>query len=411
MHTKSEKIYLNMILNNSKYYVANSLKDIIRSLFKRKKNKKILEKIKKLVKSKNIILTNFGRSALYLILMNLKKETNKNEVLVCSYNYNEVINMIIYANLKPVFYDLNENSLDASIINIKKNISKKTLAVIITHFNGFNKSTKDIKNITKNKKITLIEDCAISLNTQNKITKVSNYGDYSFYSMNFTKNLSSITGGIIKSNKKNIFNIKKKNIFTEKIFLDNFKNYLTLFVLKILLYKYLYFIIYYLTKSEYKPLRFILSPFYKQNIHHRIPGYYLNNLTGINLNLLSTSFKYLKKDNILRIKNNKYYNKLLIKKKTILKLIPENNLNLITLEFPILFKKELYKKEFLRNVKKNKLDIRKNYYVNCSNLSYLKKYKKLNMKNSKLIEKNLVCLPNNPTINKFIIEKFDSLIK
>ena len=99
MHTKSEKIYLNMILNNSKYYVANSLKDIIRSLFKRKKNKKILEKIKKLVKSKNIILTNFGRSALYLILMNLKKETNKNEVLVCSYNYNEVINMIIYASL------------------------------------------------------------------------------------------------------------------------------------------------------------------------------------------------------------------------------------------------------------------------------------------------------------------------
>ena len=90
------------------------------------------------------MLTNFGRTSLYVILLYIKKKNNfKNEVLVSSYNFHEVINMIIYAGLKPVFYDLEKNSLNADKNNIMKKINRNTLAVIITHYNGFNKTTKE----------------------------------------------------------------------------------------------------------------------------------------------------------------------------------------------------------------------------------------------------------------------------
>jgi dTDP-4-amino-4,6-dideoxygalactose transaminase len=387
------------------------LQEIILSLFKRKNKKQIEKKVKKITNSKYIILTNFGRTALYLILLSLKKNNKlKDEVLVSSYNYHEVINMIIYAGLKPVFYDLEKNTLNACNKDIKKQIGEKTLAILITHFNGFNQSTIKTKLMLKNKKIFLIEDCAIALNTKNFKTKVTKYGDFSFFSMNFTKNLSSITGGIIKSSKRNIQNLKRNISYSKFNLLDNCKNYITLLLVKTLLTKYLYFLIYYLTKYNSKPLRHIFKLNFKKKIYQKIPSYYLNELSNQNYNILDYNLKNLNKQNQIRIKNNKNYYKLLKNKKKILILIPYKNLDLITLEFQILFKNKIDKISFLNQIKKYRLDVREDYYFNCSNLDYLKKYKKYNMVNSQKTENNLVCLPNNPKINNLIIKNFAKCI-
>ena len=399
------------MIKNSKFYISNSLQEIILSLFKRKGKRKIEKKVKKITNSKYIILTNFGRTALYLILLSLKKNNKlKDEVLVSSYNYHEVINMIIYAGLKPVFYDLEKNTLNACNKDIKKQIGEKTLAVLITHFNGFNQSTIKTKLMLKNKKIFLIEDCAIALNTKNFKTKITKYGDFSFFSMNFTKNLSSITGGIIKSSKRNIQNLKRNISYSNFNLLDNFRDYITLLLVKTLLSKYLYFSIYYLTKYNSKPLRHLFRLNFKKKIYKEIPSYYLNELSNQNYNILDYNLKNLNKQNKIRIKNNKNYYELLKNKKKIFILIPYENLDLITLEFQILFKNKIDKIKFLNQIKKYSLDVREDYYFNCSNLDYLKKYKKHNMVNSKKTENNLVCLPNNPKINNLIIKNFAKCI-
>ena len=319
--------------------------------------------------------------------------------------------MIIYAGLKPVFYDLEKNSLNADKNNIMKKINRNTLAVIITHFNGFNKTTKELKVLSNKKKFFLIEDCAIALNTRKIKNNISNIGDFSFFSFNFTKNLSSITGGLIKSSKKNIREIQIQMKFSKLRFLDNFKNYFSLILIKILLLKYFYFILYFLSVSNSKPLRQIFNLNFKKTINKQIPEYYLNKLPRQNYNLLSYNFKNLHKENNLRIKNNNYYYNYLKNNKKIINLISKDNLHLVTLEYPILFKKKVDKIKFLKKIEKFKLDVRRYYYFNCSNIQYLKKYKTENMVNSSFIEKNLLCLPNNPTIKKEIIEKFSCILQ
>ena len=401
-----------MTIINSKYYISNSFKEIILSIFKKKNKNFINTKIKKIINSSNFLLTNFGRTSLYVILLYIKKKNNfKNEVLVSSYNFHEVINMIIYAGLKPVFYDLEKNSLNADKGNIKKKINNNTLAIIITHFNGFNKTTKELKILSKKKKIFLIEDCAIALNTRKIKNNISNFGDFSFFSLNFTKNLSSITGGLIKSSKKNIREIRMQMKFSKFRFLDNLKNFISLILIKILLYKYFYFILYFLSISTSKPLRQILNFNFKKTIKNKIPQYYLNDLPRLNYNLLSFNFKNLHFENNIRIKNNNYYYNYLKNNKKIINLITKDNLNLVTLEYPILFKKKIDKINFLKKIDKAKLDVRRHYYFNCYNIPYLKRYKKENMMNSSFVEKNLLCLPNNPNIKKEIVEKFSNILQ
>jgi len=56
------------------FFINNSLLEIIYSLFKIPKKSESIKKLKKLVSSKNIILTNFGRTAFYFILKFLKKK-------------------------------------------------------------------------------------------------------------------------------------------------------------------------------------------------------------------------------------------------------------------------------------------------------------------------------------------------
>ena len=59
---------------------------------------------------------------------------------------------------KPVFVDINLSNLSMNTDQVIKKISKKTLAVFITHAQGFNGLDDKLVSTLKKKKIHLIED-------------------------------------------------------------------------------------------------------------------------------------------------------------------------------------------------------------------------------------------------------------
>ena len=66
------------------------------------------------------------------------------------------INSIIMNGFKPVFVDINLSNLSMNINQVIKKISKKTLAVFITHAQGFNGLNDKLLKVLKKKKIHLI---------------------------------------------------------------------------------------------------------------------------------------------------------------------------------------------------------------------------------------------------------------
>ena len=139
------------------------------------------EDIKKVIthlKSKNVILTqnknvekfeknwsqwlgvkysvfvNSGSSANLLsvtIVKNLFKK--KNKVILPALTWSSDISSVIHNNLKPVFVDINPNTLSMNIEQVIKKIDKNTLAVFITHAQGFNGLNSKLLHNLKKKKL------------------------------------------------------------------------------------------------------------------------------------------------------------------------------------------------------------------------------------------------------------------
>jgi CDP-6-deoxy-D-xylo-4-hexulose-3-dehydrase len=195
-----------------------------------------LAKIAGLLKKKNIILTqshqvekfekawsrwlgvkystfvNSGSSANYLsikILQILNKRSIKNEIIVPTLTWVSDINSIIMNGFKPVFVDINLSNLSMDINQVLKKINKKTLAVFITHAQGFNGLNDRLLKELKRKKIHLIEDVCESHGALHKNKKLGRFGLISNFSFYYAHHMTTIEGGMICTNDKKIYEISK----------------------------------------------------------------------------------------------------------------------------------------------------------------------------------------------------------
>ena len=187
----------------------------------------------KLLKTKNIILTqsknvkkfeqtwskwlgvkysvfvNSGSSANLLTISTLKILYKKNEIIVPTLTWVSDINSVIQNNFKPVFVDINPNNLCMDENEIIKKINKKTLAVFLTHVQGFNGLSDRLLNFLKRKKILLIEDVCESHGATFKNKKLGTFGLISNFSFYYAHHMSTIEGGMICTNNRRIYELAR----------------------------------------------------------------------------------------------------------------------------------------------------------------------------------------------------------
>jgi len=219
-------------------------------------------KVRELLKKKNIILTqssqvekfekswskwlgvkystfvNSGSSANFItisILKILNKNPSRNEIIVPTLTWVSDLNSVIMNGFKPVFVDINLSNLSMDINQVLKKINKKTLAVFITHAQGFNGLNDNLLNQLKKKKIHLIEDVCESYGAKFKKKKLGNFGLISNFSFYYAHHMTTIEGGMICTNDKKIYEISKmlrshgmvresKNKILESTMITKYKN-------------------------------------------------------------------------------------------------------------------------------------------------------------------------------------------
>jgi len=192
-----------------------------------------IRSVSKLLKQKNIILTqsknvrlfeknwskwlgvkysvfvNSGSSANLLTMTILKMLYKKNEIILPTLTWVSDVNSVILNNFKPVFVDVNLNNLCMSESEILKKINKKTLAVFITHAQGFNGLSRNLLNYLKKKKIILIEDVCESHGATFNKKKLGSFGLISNFSFYYAHHMSTIEGGMICTNSKQIYQMAR----------------------------------------------------------------------------------------------------------------------------------------------------------------------------------------------------------
>jgi dTDP-4-amino-4,6-dideoxygalactose transaminase len=167
------------------------------------------------IKTKYLLATNSGTSALHLALLaaNIKKN---DIVLVSSFTFVASANPILYMGAIPVFIDSEKESWNICPKMIEKAIqtlkaqNKKPKALIITHLYGQAANLSAIQKITKENDIILIEDAAESLGCTWNHQFVGTFGEYGFFSFNGNKIITTSAGGmlVVKSEE-----VRKKTLF------------------------------------------------------------------------------------------------------------------------------------------------------------------------------------------------------
>jgi len=153
------------------------------------------------------VFVNSGSSANLLTMTVLKILYGNGEIILPSLTWVSDVNSVIQNNFKPVFVDINPKNLCMSEKEIIKKINKKTLAVFITHAQGFNGLTSKLINYLKRKRILLVEDVCESHGATFNKKKLGTFGKISNFSFYYAHHMSTIEGGMICTNDKKIYQL------------------------------------------------------------------------------------------------------------------------------------------------------------------------------------------------------------
>ncbi len=153
--------------------------------------------------TKYAISCSSGTSALHLALAasNIKKG---DEVLVSSLTNMATFFSVMYLGAKPVPVDIEMDTLNIDVQDLKKKITKNTKAIMVVHLFGHPVDMDPIIEIANRFNIPLFEDCAEAHGAEYKGKKVGGLSSAGCFSFFANKILTTGEGGMVTTNDKKL---------------------------------------------------------------------------------------------------------------------------------------------------------------------------------------------------------------
>ncbi|HED9901779.1 TPA: aminotransferase LegC [Campylobacter jejuni] len=190
------------------------------------------EALKEKTKARFVIATNTGTAALHIALLANGIDENC-EVITQSISFVATANAIAYTGAKPVFLDIDENTLSLSPkalehflenqtyqkdnLSYNKTTHKPIKACVIMHTFGLSAHIKAIKELCEKYHILLIEDAAEALGSTYENKALGTFGKCGILSFNGNKIITGGCGGAILSNDENLAKLARHLSTTAKI--------------------------------------------------------------------------------------------------------------------------------------------------------------------------------------------------
>jgi dTDP-4-amino-4,6-dideoxygalactose transaminase len=143
-----------------------------------------------------------GTAALHLSLKALGIGKGS-EVIIPDITFVATASSVLLTGATPVLADVDEE-LNISISSIKKSITSRTKAIIPVHFAGKSCKINEITSIARKNTIPIIEDCAHAIGARVNSKHVGTFGQAGCFSFYPTKNFTTIEGGMVVTNSKNV---------------------------------------------------------------------------------------------------------------------------------------------------------------------------------------------------------------
>lgn len=167
---------------------------------------KFNKEFKKLTKIKYCLPVSHCTDAIHLAMIAIGIKPG-DEVIVPDVTWVASATPITYLGGKPVFADIDKESLCIDHTKVEKLITKKTKAIVGVNLFGNCPNWKLLRAICRKYSLYLIEDAAGSLGTKYNNKHTGNFGDISVFSFNVTKIAMGGQGGVFCTNNKKFYDI------------------------------------------------------------------------------------------------------------------------------------------------------------------------------------------------------------
>lgn len=151
----------------------------------------------KLKESLNVNHLLFVTNGTIALQMALKALNLKGEIITTPFSFIATTSSIVWENCKPIFVDIDENSLNIDATKIEAAITENTSAILATHVYGNPCDIELIEKIAKKHNLKVIYDAAHAFGVEVNGKSVFEYGDISTCSLHATKLYHSIEGGLM----------------------------------------------------------------------------------------------------------------------------------------------------------------------------------------------------------------------
>ncbi|MBC3880292.1 DegT/DnrJ/EryC1/StrS family aminotransferase [Undibacterium sp. LX40W] len=143
---------------------------------------------------KHISLFTNGTIALVTALQALRIT---GEVITTPYSFVATAHSLLWNGIKPVFVDIDPNSMNLDPAKIEAAITPQTTAILPVHCYGHPCDVDRIEKIADNYGLKVIYDAAHAFGVQNAEGSILNHGDLSVLSFHATKVFNTFEGGAI----------------------------------------------------------------------------------------------------------------------------------------------------------------------------------------------------------------------
>jgi len=158
----------------------------------------------KFVGSKYAITVTSGTSAVFLGLKSLEVGQG-DEVIVPDLTFVASPNSVEMTGAKPVLVDIESNSLNLNLKQVKKLVNKKTKAIMPVDFNGRSANLSELREFCSKNRIFLIEDACHAIGCYFKNKHMGTYSDVGVFSFSTPKIVTTGQGGMIVTNNKQLY--------------------------------------------------------------------------------------------------------------------------------------------------------------------------------------------------------------
>lgn len=185
-----------------------------------KKHNELENKLKDVLKVPHVFLFNNGTIALLIAIKALNLPYGS-EVITTPFTFAATPHCIAWNGLKPVFCDIEPDTMTINPDKIESLITPNTSAILGVHVYGFPCDVNRINAIAKKYNLKVIYDAAHAFSTEINGKGIGTFGDITMFSFHATKLYNTIEGGALTFNNndlvKKIYNLRNFGIQSEEL--------------------------------------------------------------------------------------------------------------------------------------------------------------------------------------------------